>query len=80
MQGIWLSVIIIGLIVAGVVYFQVYKIDPNSELYEGLLYGSIGVVGVGMMMLIFSMFGSSPVVVPPASQPVVGGRKIVRKK
>jgi hypothetical protein len=76
MQGIWLTVIVVGLIVAGVVYFQVYKIDTNSELYEGLLYGSVGVVGVGMLMLILGMATSAPV---QQIQPMIGGRKIVRK-
>jgi hypothetical protein len=76
MRGIWLTVAIIGLIVFGVVYFQYYQINPSSELYEGLIYGSLGVVGVSIIMMMFSMGSSSDVQV----QPVMGGRKIVRKR
>lgn len=77
MRGIWLTVAIIGLIVFGVVYFQYYKIDPSSELYEGLIYGSLGVVGVSLIMMMFSM-GSS---VEPAPQPMLGARrKVVKRK
>ena len=76
MRGIWLTVAIIGLIVFGVVYFQYYKIDPSSELYEGLIYGSLGVVGVSIIMMMFSMGSSSDVQV----QPVMGGRKKLLKR
>lgn len=75
MQGIWLTVVVIGLIGAAVVYFQYYRNNPSSELYEGLLYGSVGVVGVGMLMMILGSFSSAPV---QTVQPVVGGRKIFR--
>jgi FtsH-binding integral membrane protein len=76
MRGIWLTVAIIGLIVFGVVYFQYYQINPSSELYEGLIYGSLGVVGVSIIMMMFSMGSSSDVQV----QPVMGGRKKLLKR
>jgi hypothetical protein len=76
MQGIWLTVIVVGLVGAAVVYFQYYQKNPSSELYEGLLYGSVGVVGVGMLMMILGMATSAPV---QPIQPVIGGRKIVRR-
>lgn len=76
MQGIWLTVLIVGVVGAAVVYFQYYRNNPSSELYEGLLYGSIGVVGVSMLMMILGVGSSAPV---QTIQPVVGGRKIVRR-
>ena len=76
MQGIWLTVLIIGVVGAAVVYFQYYRNNPSSELYEGLLYGSIGVIGVSMLMMILGIGSSAPV--QPVQQ-VIGGRKIARR-
>lgn len=71
MKDIWFSVLIFGVIILGVVYYKYYSVEPTNELYEGLLYGSIGIIGISLIMLLFSM-GSSSVPV----QPVMGGRRL----